>query len=150
MAAGLSLDRHKYDAFAQAFNQEVRQRLREEDLQGVLLTDGELQEEEIALGPAEALRSAGPWGQAFPEPLFDGTFELVSRRIVSERHLKMVLRLPDSRRIADAIAFNTVDEDWPNEVTRVLLAYRLDVNEYQGRRNVQLVVEHVEPLDGRS
>ena len=150
MAAGLSLDRHKYDAFAQAFNQEVRQRLREEDLQGVLLTDGELQEEEIALGPAEALRAAGPWGQAFPEPLFDGTFELISRRIVSERHLKMVLRLPDSHRTADAIAFNTVDEDWPTEVTRVFLAYRLDVNEYQGRRNVQLVVEHVEPLDGRS
>ncbi len=146
MAAGLSLNRDRYPAFVQAFDAECCQQLRPEDLEGVLLSDGQLRPDEIVLGLAEALRAAGPWGQAFPEPLFDGIFELVSRRIVGERHLKMVLRLPGSRRVADAIAFNTLDEDWPAEVSRVLLAYRLDVNEYQGRRNVQLVVEHVEPV----
>ncbi len=147
MAAGLSLERGSFDAFAQAFDQECRQHLDDADLEGVVLSDGQLQADEIALNVAETLRSAGPWGQAFPEPLFDGVFELVSRRIVGERHLKMVLKLPSSSRIADAIAFNTLDDDWPPEVNQVLLAYRLDVNEFQGRRNVQLMVEHVEPVE---
>ena len=89
------------------------------------------------------LRSAGPWGQAYPEPIFDGRFEIVQRRIVGERHLKLVVRAPGHNQILDAIAFNTVDADWPADATHVQLAYKLDVNEFRGQRSAQLLVEHV-------
>lgn len=146
MAAGLSIAHEKLDAFSRAFDDEVCRHLSEEDLQGIILSDGELDPSEMNMAVAEALRGAGPWGQAFPEPLFDGVFQLVSWRIVGERHLKMVLRLPGAGQSYDAIAFNTQDHDWPAGVEAVTLAYRLDVNHYQGRRNVQLIVEHVAPV----
>ncbi|MBL1274734.1 MAG: single-stranded-DNA-specific exonuclease RecJ, partial [Ectothiorhodospiraceae bacterium] len=95
---------------------------------------------------ADTLRAAGPWGQGFPEPVFDGVFELVSKRIVGEKHLKLVLRQTGSEQSIDAIAFNTVDDDWPVKVAQVELAYRLDVNEFNGKRSAQLMVEHIVPV----
>jgi len=95
---------------------------------------------------AEALRAAGPWGQEFPEPMFDGVFEVVNRRIVGGRHLKLMLRVPDGTRCIDAIAFHTDDSAWPAGATRVEAAYRLDVNEYQGLRSPQLIVEYLRPF----
>jgi single-stranded-DNA-specific exonuclease len=143
MAAGLSLAVHDLEKFRAAFDAEVRKHLRPEDLCKALYSDGELAEAELNLALAEQLRAAGPWGQGFPEPLFDGTFEIVNRRIVGERHLKLMLRLPGSRQMIDAIAFNTVDDDWPVDVRAVHMAYRLDINEYNGRRSAQLLVEHI-------
>ena len=100
---------------------------------------------DIDLGLAESLRYAGPWGQHFPEPVFDGVFRIVDQRLVGERHLKMVLSLPGSSDIVDGIAFNIDPAKWPDtSVDRVRLAYRLDVNEWRGRRSVQLMVEHLE------
>ena len=144
MAAGLSLPRGNFAAFREAFDQTVRERVDPDDLQGVIHSDGELGEEELSLEVAEMLRNAGPWGQGFPEPLFDGEFEIVQRRIVGERHLKLVLRPVGARRVVDAIAFYFKPEDWPQEQACVRIAYRLDVNEYQGVRSVQLIVQHVE------
>jgi single-stranded-DNA-specific exonuclease len=146
MAAGLTLDADQLETFRTAFDEEVRQHLGPDDLQRKILSDGTLNEQELDLSAAEAIRTGGPWGQGFPEPLFDGVFEVISRRIVGERHLKLIVRLPESTRQVDAIAFNTVDNDWPDNVEQVELAYRLDVNEYNGSRNAQLVVEHVRPL----
>ncbi len=145
MAAGLSLERGSLEDFRRAFGQELDHSLRDEDLEAVILSDGELDATEIRLDLAEALRQAGPWGQSFPEPVFDGVFHMVSRRIVGDRHLKMTLRLAGTGRTVDAIAFNTLDTDWPREVSRVEVAYRLDVNDYQGVRSPQLVVEQVVP-----
>ena len=144
MAAGLSLAKADLDRFSRAFDEEVRRHLDAGDLRHEILSDGELSAAELNLPLAESLRAAGPWGQGFPEPLFDGVFDIVKRRIVGENHLKLVLRLPGSEQIVDAIAFNTVDHDWPADTTQVELAYRLDVNEYNGRRSVQLVVEHIQ------
>ncbi|HFE32333.1 MAG TPA: single-stranded-DNA-specific exonuclease RecJ [Gammaproteobacteria bacterium] len=144
MAAGLSLARADLDRFSQAFDEEVRRHLGAEDLRHEILSDGELSAAELNLPLAESLRAAGPWGQGFSEPLFDGVFDIVKRRIVGENHLKLVLRLPGSEQIIDAIAFNTLDDDWPTGTTQVELAYRLDVNEYNGRRSVQLMVEHIQ------
>ena len=144
MAAGLSLARADLDRFSQAFDEEVRRHLGAEDLRHEILSDGELSAAELNLPLAESLRAAGPWGQGFPEPLFDGVFDIVKRRIVGENHLKLLLRIPDSEQIIDAIAFNTVDHDWPADTRQVELAYRLDVNEYNGRRSVQLMVEHIQ------
>lgn len=146
MAAGLSLARENFAAFSAAFDQEVRRHLAPEDLRGVILSDGELAPEDMNLEMAELLRGAGPWGQAFPEPLFDGHFEIVQRRIVGERHLKMVVKSPGHDAVFDAIAFNTLDAEWPPQTTRVQLAYKLDINEYRGQRSAQLLVEHVDLL----
>jgi single-stranded-DNA-specific exonuclease len=145
MAAGLSLPAENLPLFQRAFNEEVARHLSEDDLKGLILTDGQLQPEEMSLVMAEQLRNAGPWGQAFPEPVFHGDFRLVSRRIVAENHLKMTLTSGDGAQILDAIAFNHTDASWPAKVEKVRLAYRLDVNEYQGRRSVQMLVMHVEP-----
>jgi single-stranded-DNA-specific exonuclease len=147
MAAGLSLPADRFEDFCRAFDEEVRRHLGPEDLHKQILSDGALVADELSLPVAEALRGGGPWGQAFPEPLFDGVFEVVQRRIVGERHLKLLLRVPDSGQTLDAIAFNTVDDDWPAEVERVELAYRLDVNDYNGNRSAQLLVEYIHPLE---
>ena len=143
MAAGLSLPMEHLAAFSAAFDQEVRAHLAPEDLRGVILSDGELAPQELGLDLANLLRGAGPWGQAFPEPVFDGRFEIIQRRAVGERHLKMVVKAPGDERVFDAIAFNTADADWPAHTTHVQLAYKLDVNEFRGQRGAQLLVEHI-------
>lgn len=145
MAAGVTLHRESLEPFRRAFDQEVRRHLTEADLCGEILSDGELSPEHLSLELAEAIRGSGPWGQGFPEPLFDGVFEVVRRRIVGERHLKLLLKPPRSDRLLDAIAFNTVDSHWPETVKEVSIAYRLDINEYRDRRLLQLVVEYVQP-----
>ncbi len=145
MAAGLTLERARFERFREAFAQAVAEEVPPEALQGVLLSDGELRPEELALEVAEALRDGGPWGQGFPEPLFDGVFEVVQSRIVGDKHLKMVLRHPQSSGWLDAIAFNAVEHGWREAPPAVRLAYRLDVNEFRGRRSVQLLVEYLEP-----
>jgi len=146
MAAGLSLPRENFATFCSAFDQEVRRHLAPEDLRGVVLSDGELDCEELGLDFAEILRSAGPWGQAFPEPVFDGDFEIIDRRIVGERHLKMVLKPAGNDRLLDAIAFNVGERSVPREILHIRAAYKLDVNEFRGQRSAQLLVEHIEPL----
>ena len=146
MAAGLSLAADDFDRFHDAFDAEVRRHLKAEDLRREILSDGELGENELTLELAETLRAGGPWGQGFPEPLFDGVFELVSRRIVGEKHLKLVLRPAGSQQAIDAIAFNTIDDDWPVGVSQVKLAYRLEINEFNGKRSAQLMVEYIEPV----
>ena len=147
MAAGLSLPRDNFEQFAAAFDEEVRHHLDEHELCGEHFSDGPLAAEELTLDLAEAIRRAGPWGQGFEEPLFDGVFELVERRIVGGHHLKLLLRHPDSeQQLFDAIAFNHVDHDWPETVNRVELVYQLDVNEYRGRRSLQLLVRYLRPV----
>ncbi len=146
MAAGLSLAADDFDRFREAFDVEVRRHLGGEDLRREILSDGELSDNALNLELAEALRAGGPWGQGFPEPLFDGVFELVNRRIVGEKHLKLVVRPAGSQQVIDAIAFNTTDDDWPVDVKQVELAYRLDVNEFNGKRSAQLMVEYIEPV----
>lgn len=148
MAAGLSLQKANYEGFCRAFDDEVRSQLQEEDLQAVLVSDGELEPGDFDLELAQSLREAGPWGQHFPEPLFDGEFYLVQQRIVGEKHLKLVLApLRDRQQAVDAIAFFVDLQQWPNaEAERVRVVYKLDVNEFRGRQSVQLLVEYLEAL----
>ncbi len=146
MAAGLTVQLKNYQAFAQAFDQEVHRQLSRDDLQGRIWSDGELKATELSLEHAEILREQGPWGQAFPEPVFDGEFKLIQQRIVAEKHLKMVLALPESKVFIDAIAFNVDLNQWPTSAEKVKLAYRLDVNEFRGERSVQFIVEYIEAL----
>jgi single-stranded-DNA-specific exonuclease len=144
MAAGLSLERARFDEFRAAFDVEVRRHLSAGDLRGVISSDGPLEPADIGLALARELRRAGPWGQGFPEPVFDGAFEVMSSRIVGESHLKLSLRAGDGTEPVDAIAFNAL-EYWPEDAKVVRLAYKLDVNSFRGRETAQLVVEYAEP-----
>jgi single-stranded-DNA-specific exonuclease len=147
MAAGLTLEFEKLERFARAFDEEVARCLATSQRTDCIETDGELALEEIALETAQALRGGGPWGQAFPEPTFDGVFAIRSARIVGERHLKMWVEVPRSGRAFEAIAFNYVsaDGDAPLPEGSAQLVYRLDINVYQGARRLQLLVDHVLP-----
>jgi len=148
MAAGLSLRLEHYLAFSKAFAEEVARHISEEDLQGKVWSDGELSHEHFNLEVAELLRDAGPWGQNFPEPLFDNYFSIVQQHIVGGKHLKLVLSLLGEKQLTfDAIAFNIDVEKWPNHrAQKIHAAYRLDVNEFRGQRNLQLVIEHFEEV----
>ena len=146
MAAGLTLAAERLEDFRRAFDEEVSRWMTTDDTQGVLHTDGELAHTDMTLATAHLLRESGPWGQAFPEPLFDGRFEVRSVRVLTERHLKM--ELADGIGLSyEAIAFRHFDHDDAVQVAprdRVHLAYRLDVNQYNGLEKLQLVVEHLE------
>ncbi|WGO97331.1 single-stranded-DNA-specific exonuclease RecJ [Saccharophagus degradans] len=148
MAAGLSLPKESFTAFAEAFDRCVSAHLGGEALTAKVITDGELPAHLMDLATAEAIAHAGPWGQNFPEPLFDGEFLLVQQRIVGEKHLKMVVTPSEYSGLAiDAIAFNVDVASWPNNsVERVRLAYVLDVNEFRGNKSLQLRVAHLEAL----
>jgi single-stranded-DNA-specific exonuclease len=148
MAAGLSLAEHRLGAFREAFQQELEARLDVTALQGVIRTDGELRGDEFSLELSELLRSAGPWGQEFPEPLFDGVFTVLKQRVVGERHLKLSLRSAQGGPVLDAIAFQQAHEVALRAGQRVRLAYRLDSNEYRGMLGLQLVVEYIQSLEG--
>ena len=144
MAAGLTLRREDYEAFSVAFVAEVARHAEDVHLQAVIESDGALAPDEFELELATKLRFAGPWGQHFPEPMFDGFFSVVSQRLVGQKHLKFILAPVGSASLLDAIAFNVDLDIWPApEVEQVEIAYRLDVNEFRGQRSVQLMVEHL-------
>lgn len=147
MAAGLSLEPSHLEEFSQAFAEVVARHLGDRGLDPVIDSDGELGAEDFSLALAQQLESGGPWGQAFPEPMFDGEFQVVSQKLVGTKHLKLVLTPAGQiNTLVDAIAFNVDITVWPNpHCQRVLAAYKLSVNEFRGNRSVQLMVEYLEP-----
>ena len=150
MAAGLSLREEHFDDFQHIFNQTVADWLDEEHLQGVIWTDGELNSSEFNLETAELIKSAGPWGQAFPEPCFDGEFKILDQRAIgqNQNHLKMLVEPKQGGPLLDAVAFNIDTRLYPDlSIKQARFAYKLDVNEFRGNRNVQLLVEYIEAID---
>jgi single-stranded-DNA-specific exonuclease len=109
-----------------------------------LLSDGALEAADLNLGLAETLRFSGPWGQGFPEPVFDGRFQLISQRVVGKRHLKLKLKPANSSATVSGIAFNQPELDIRSGDPELNVAYRLDVNEFRGVREHQLLVVHIE------
>lgn len=147
MAAGLSLPSAHLAAFEQQFVALAETWLAPELRTGYWLSDGELTADELTLSLAEALRDGGPWGQAFPEPAFDGRFRLLAQRLVGAKHLKMQVQPEAGGPTLDAIAFNVDLARWPDaSVQWVELGYRLDINEWRGNRSVQLLVSVLNPL----
>jgi len=142
MAAGLSLAEERFDDFAAAFANEVSRHLGPEDLGGVIYSDGELIAGEFSLETAQLLRDAGPWGQGYPAPLFDGLFRVLDQRVVGERHLKLTLGSTTDASRLDGIAFNAAV--LPATCRQARLAFRLDVNEYRGLLSPQLIIEDIE------
>jgi len=135
MAAGLSLKETDLNRFRVAFDEEVVRALGRASIEQVVMTDGEISEP-ITTELARQIEEAAPWGQGFPEPEFDGKFEILEQRIVGGRHLKMLLQ-PEHGPPVDAIYFNqatTLDN------RHVHCAYRLEINRFRGRETPQLVV----------
>jgi single-stranded-DNA-specific exonuclease len=149
MAAGLSLPRDRLPAFREALESVVAEMFDQVELEAVVESDGPLAAEELDLSLAMALRYAAPWGQHFPEPVFDGEFNLIDQRLVGDKHLKLVCSpVQQPGQTVDAILFNVDRERWPNQaVGAVRLAYRLDCNFYRGEERLQLMVEAMETLD---
>ena len=146
MAAGLSLRQRDFVAFTAALEKELEAH-DEECFMRQTFTDGGLDSGCFSLEFAALLREAGPWGQHFPEPVFNGDFRVISVRVLSGKHLKLVLQIPDSQQIVDAIAFNQTAEvlaraEQGREVVRML--YKLDINEYRGLSSPQLMIETLE------
>jgi single-stranded-DNA-specific exonuclease len=143
MAAGLSLRATDYPRFAEAFDAVAREWLNEEQLQAVLYTDGEMPAGMFTLDMARLLRFAGPWGQAFPEPIFENRFECFSWKPMGERHLRLSLRDPRDDSLYDAVMFNAYDGKPPPAMLRA--AYELTINDWQGRESPRLLLRHMEP-----
>jgi single-stranded-DNA-specific exonuclease len=140
MAAGLRLPVARLEAFRDAFTDEVRRQIEGVETDRVLWTDGALEAGQIRLELAEQLQFAVPWGQGFPEPLFDNEFAVLDQQMLKDAHLRLTLRHPEGSEPIEAIAFNETRELGD----RARFVYRLDVNDFNGRRRRQLVVEHVE------
>ncbi len=147
MAAGLSLKQPDLPRFKTAFDNKVHELINEADLNAEIHTDGALSAEEITLETAQCIREGGPWGQHFPEPVFQGQFQVTQQKLVGKKHLKMVLQIPNQHIWLDAIAFNIDITQWPNpSVTAIEAVYKLDINEFQGQQNLQLMVDYLHPI----
>ena len=138
MAAGCTIARGQFDAFRRAFEQVAAEELDAAALSCCMETDGPLPAQYRCPDVAEALQ-AEVWGQGFPAPLFCDEVQVISQRLVGgEKHLSLKLRH----------AGETVDAIWFNHTgplpERPRLAYRLDVDEWQGQRRVRFIVEAAE------
>jgi single-stranded-DNA-specific exonuclease len=147
MAAGLSLEEDQFDQFQNEFERQVASTIDPEDLEATLHTDGILEPDQFTLHTAAVLREAGPWGQGFPEPCFQGEFEIISQRIVGENHLKVSLATGSRQfSVMDGIYFNIDSDIWPSNAARVHCVYRLDINEFRGRQSLQLLIQYMTPI----
>ncbi|TMO04627.1 single-stranded-DNA-specific exonuclease RecJ [Pseudoalteromonas sp. S558] len=146
MAAGLSINEQHFNDFKKAFDTAVSAQLSEESKRCIVFTDGELPNDCFTMEFAQLLKQSGPWGQQFPEPVFEHTFEIIQQRIVGEKHLKLVLK-HQSGRLVDAIAFGIDVKEWPDtEAKFVKVAYQLDINEFRGKFTLQLIVRELEKV----
>ncbi len=146
MAAGLSIPIKSFVEFEETFNQVIEELVSPEQLEAILLSDGELKEKELSLDVAEMLFQAGPWGQGFPEPVFDGIFNVNEHRIVGDNHLKLNVTPSGGQQKIDAIAFNIDKHHWREDTDEIHIAYQLSVNEFRGTRSPQLIIQYLESL----
>lgn len=147
MAAGLSILEKDFKQFVQAFNQVLAKHVDARQLEKILETDGELIVEDFTLRFAELLQDHGPWGQNFPEPVFDGKFTIIDESVLAGKYLKFLLMPEGSEQSFEAVAFNVDIETWPSQQCEIAhVVYRLDINEFRERRKLQLMIEQIEPI----
>ena len=139
MAAGLTIKRGNFDAFVCAFN-EVMAQLEDDIFTEQKLTDGTLQAIDFSLWFAEHLKDANIWGHGFAPPIFDGIFEVLSFKVLKDKHLKLSLRYPDVQYPIDAIYFNYDSSAWDYRAQKVHILFELDINEWNNKQSLQLMV----------
>ncbi len=151
MAAGLTLHRAGLARFQQAFDETVRRHFNGTTPQGIIDSDGELPLSDFTVEYAQFLRLATPWGQGFPEPVFDGIFIVKDHKLLKEKHVKLHIHPENSSTNLVAIVFNAPEiAAWARPGQRARLAYRLDINRFRGDESLQLVVQHVEPVENHT
>jgi len=144
MAAGMSLAAESLPEFMQLFDQVSRRRLTPDDMRAVALSDGEIPADMLDLELARLIADGGPWGQAFPEPMFDGNFDVVSQRVLKDKHWKLVLQASGGGQVFDAIGFNLLDQHPAPLPDTIRIAYQLDINEFRGNISLQLRIHTIE------
>ena len=146
MAAGLSLSRTHLDAFGDAFDQQCRAVLSAADLDEVVETDGELTAAELQLETARVLEQAGPWGQGFPEPSFEGQFEVLAAQPVGAdgRHIRYRLGLLRGQSLV-AIHFDGAGQHASGG--RIHIVYQLLINRFRQTENMEILIRHLRVLD---
>lgn len=147
MAAGLTIKQENLELFQRTFAEQVSLVVRKEDLSNTNETDGAIESKFLTIDVCQKLKYASPWGQLFPEPVFDDIFRVVSWKIVGQKHLKLVLEKEGTGDSFDAIAFNKTDVDLPAGNDNIHIVYRLDINEFRGNRTLQFIVQHIEAVE---
>ncbi|QLB44603.1 single-stranded-DNA-specific exonuclease RecJ [Mannheimia pernigra] len=143
MAAGLTIHQTQLNTFKQVFDQTINEILEPEQLQGIIYTDGELAEEDFTIANAEMFRCAGPWGQHFPEPSFEGEFSILQQKLLSGKHLKLILQ-SEKGQLLEAIWFNIDISLFPDlSAKKAKFVYKLDINEFRDSKRLQLKVEYM-------
>lgn len=140
MAAGLTIKRRNFEGFVSAFN-EIMAQIDDEVFAEQKFTDGPLQASDFSLWFAEHLADASIWGHGFAPPIFDGVFEVLSFKILKDKHLKLSLRYPDVQYPIEAIQFNFDSSAWDYRAEKVHILFELDINEWNGKQSLQLMVK---------
>ncbi|MBE0405557.1 single-stranded-DNA-specific exonuclease RecJ [Psychrobacter sp. AOP22-C1-22] len=140
MAAGLTIKRRNFEGFVSAFN-EVMAQMDDEVFAEQKFTDGALQASDFSLWFAEHLADASIWGHGFAPPIFDGVFEVLSFKILKDKHLKLSLRYPEVQYPIEAIQFNFDSNAWDYRAENVHILFELDINEWNGKQSLQLMVK---------
>jgi single-stranded-DNA-specific exonuclease len=143
MAAGLTLEDGNLEKFREVFEQVLQQKADAACFDNIVLYDGQIPSGDLSLQLAEELQLAGPWGQHFPVPSFMGEFRVLDQRILSNRHLKFVIKAPDSTTHIDAILFYASEQQLKTHYQNIKLHYELTVNHFRGERNLQLLIRHI-------
>ncbi|MBT3204387.1 MAG: single-stranded-DNA-specific exonuclease RecJ [Gammaproteobacteria bacterium] len=143
MAAGLTIKEQDLSRFTECFEKILQQHVDPVHFNNTLLSDGEINGQEMTLELAKILRDAGPWGQRFPAPSFDGQFKVLDKRILSNKHLKFVLTAKDSHSPIDAILFFATDQQLKTNYQDLHIFYELSVNDFRGEQNPQLMIRHI-------
>ncbi len=142
MAAGLTLPEEGLAAFRTVFDAQCRVMLDDDALAQVVDSDGELRGPELSIATAVEIESAGPWGQGFPEPRFDGQFDIVDLRPVGKDGNHVRYRLQGPAGVINAVHFNGAET--AIEDGRVRVVYQLAINRWQDRETLELRVDRVE------
>ena len=140
MAAGLTLKRRNFDKFVTAF-EAVMANVEATVFSEQAFTDGQLQAADFSLSFADMLKNASIWGHGFVPPVFDGVFSVASFRVLKDKHLKLSLQYPKVQYPIEAIWFNFDAAAWDYKAQQVHVLFELDINEWNGNQNVQLMVK---------
>lgn len=146
MAAGLALPEEALAAFTTVFDAQCQDVLDAEALDQVIETDGELGADEFQLDTALQIEGAGPWGQGFPEPRFEGRFWVEDLRPVGAdgQHVRYRLR-SDAGASVNAVHFNGAKTAVDSGPVRVV--YQLCVNRFRERESLEIRIDHLLPVD---